>query len=481
MTPVLEKSCPSSLSCCGLSHSFGEMRSLNQVQMRFVAGQIHAIFGENGAGKTTLLRCLAGLLKPYAGEIAVAGFKLPLGSSKTAAAAGIGLLTQSSSLAEDLSIFSNLAHACCGFGLIRKPPALARMKRLLHELGCQAEPFCIAGQLSVGERKLVELARLIFCGRKILLLDEPSAALADSEENALYRRLRTLAEQGSTVIITGHKIERLLPVVDTASVFRAGSLVFSKPCSDTHPEQVRNAMFGVPSVLNLPAKQTSSSNKIALELSALVVARFTKPINLRVYQGEIVGLTGIAGSGQRELMEALMGFAEPTGGQILIAGLNVPVSQRRAAGLRCIPEEPAADACMPSMTVAENLVLHDYTQPPQSRMGFLCSKMITARAQRIIDTHQLAVPSPSYLFSWLSGGNQRKLLIARETEDSCGALAAHNPSAGLDRRSLLTLTARLKAMRAAGCGILLLAEDNLWLAETADRILTINASAVHPI
>lgn len=465
------------LSCRDIVRSFGATRALRGVDLDIGRGKVHALLGENGAGKSTLLRCFAGLQKPDGGTLLVRGRALHAGSCAAAARAGIGMLEQSGGLADSLTVIGNLAPAAAGLGRLRWRSVRARVSDALAEQGCFARLDALTGSLSCGERLKVELARLLLAGRSILLLDEPVSALSCAEEEALYARLGKLAGEGVSVLVTGHRVHRLLAAADTVHVLRKGRLTLrSARAGALSAAQVREAMFGGEEVSPKSVdREDVRPGANVLELRSLVLPGFAHSNDLTVRAGEIVGVAGMSGNGQRELMEVLAGLAEPRSGDVLVGGVRVAAGARRAAGLRCIMEDPAADACMPGMTVAENLALHVHARPPFSHFGLLDAAQIRSWARGMVRAHSLAVRSTRARFGWLSGGNQRKLLVARETFGGCLALVAHNPAAGLDRRAATALSGRLESLRSAGTGILLIAEELDLLAQLPTKLFLMEA------
>ena len=446
--------------------------AVDAVSLDLACGKIHALLGENGAGKSSLLRALAGVHAPDSGRIFFAG-----GRQK------MGLMRQDAGLIAGMSVIENLALACGGNRWrinwrqlrLRAVQALARQQANI-DLDCAVE------KLGFGQRQQVALAGLDLSGCQFLLLDEPVAALTPVEADAFLAGIRQQVDQGASALIASHRIAEILAVADHVHVLRAGRLVFSGAASSTDAEQIRQAIFAQSAAARLPSRPSAMPGATILYIDDLVLPGFAGQINLQVAAGEMIGIAGMAGNGQNQLIEILAGFSLARTGTIRIAGKHLAGGNGRKLGMRCIVEDPLADACMADMSIAENLVVHDYRRPPYaSRFAILQGRAIAAHANQVIARARLAVQRSSDLFCWLSGGNQRKLLVERELAGNPAVVVALNPTAGLDSASAASVVECLDQACQRGAAILICSEDLDVLSERADRLMVMSAGKLQEV
>ncbi len=447
----------------GLSKSFGGVEVLSNASMAFEPGRLHALVGENGAAKTTFLRIVAGQLRQTSGEVSRDG----------AGQDGIALVPQHGSLAPGLTVLENFALAAAGTGRIGWPALRREAEAALAALGAGCSPDDPVSALPVSEARTAEIARAVRAGSGALLLDEPTASIGPDRADLLFSALRAAAGCGRTVVFSSHHIDEVLGRADVVHVLRGGRHVLTEEASGLQRERLLEAMFGDGADTGRrPRAAGPASGPAALELRSLVCAGLAgNPLDLTVGSGECVAVLGPPDGGRRELAAALSGLAAPAGGEVLVGGERQEGRTMHAWGLRRMPEDPVATAAASSMYVDENLVLHDCFSPRYRRtaLGLSDWPAVAAHASAVIDREALAVPGPDCGFDWLSGGNRRKLLLARELDGSPKALVAEGIEAGLDHAARKALVDRLAGLKAAGAGLLLFADDTRYLEGLVDR------------
>lgn len=457
----------SAISMRGLSKSYGAIRALQDVSIELEPGCIHALLGENSAGKSTLLQILAGLESADSGTIGIDP-------------ADVALARQQGSLIDELSVLENYALAQPGLGRVAWDKLAAAAQDGLRELGLDLDVTAPVAQLDAGSARLVEYARVLWLGRQLVLLDEPAAMLNQIQAQRLFAAIERRAGQGTTFLISSHRVAELLELVSHAHVLRRGSLVKSAKRTDLDIAAVGAAMFGeaAPESRDAPAPAQDAGDVVlsvhGLKLDAYPAAQ----VDVQVRQGEIVAVVGMAGNGQRQLLEALCGLAAPASGSIDFNGAPLPPGNLRQQGLGRLPEDIDASTA-PTMTVTENATMHEHIVRGWRRgMGWVSWRACAAATAALIRSERLAIDSAQDEFAWLSGGNQRKLLLAREGGDAVQLLILHNPEAGLDLQATSALLQRLQRWRSERVAVLLIAEDLDFVAQAADRILLIERGSL---
>lgn len=470
------------LELTGLSRGFGNLLAVAEVDLRLEPGLLHAVVGENAAGKSTLFALLAGQLAPTAGTLTIGGIRLPGGDAATAYRQGVGLLHQDGSLLPELTVLENFILARPGLGRLASLSLASAVSVALAGSGVQ--PGQRVEDLVAAVRQRVELARLLWTGQRVLLLDEPTAILGAAEAGILFASLRQCASAGKTVVFSSHRLDEVMEHADMVHVLRQGKLVLSASRKDLGRAQVLAAMFGPAGPQAAGVRQARPHRELrpALELQGLACGNREARVDLCVAAGEIVGIVGLAGNGQSELVATLAGLLPSRTGEILVGGQLRQGRNLRAWGLRCVPGN-SMDACIPSMSVAENLVMHDQAQSPYVRAaGYLTDwDAIYRHGTAVVQAENLGVTGSDKAMACLSGGNQRKLLLARELDGAGVALVAHNPEAGLDASAVQYLVRKLLDVRDRGLGIVLLAEDFDFLDQVADRLLVITAGQLRKV
>ncbi len=479
---------PPAVEMLGIVKRFPGVLANDQVDLEVAVGQIHALLGENGAGKSTLMNVLAGIYRPDAGDIRIHGRRVDIGSPRDATRRGIGMVHQHFMLVPSQTVAENVI-----LGLDKPKFHLnltsveARVQSLSSRYGLAVDPGAYVWQLSVGEQQRVEILKLLYRGADILILDEPTAVLTPQEADELGRTLRQLVSEGKTVTFITHKLDEVMAFSDQVTVLRRGKRVTSSPTSLTSKRELARQMVGREVVFRVDRSEyehgVAEAERLhqagpVLELRNLTVLGDKGLIALRdvsftVHEGEILGVAGVAGNGQRELAEAITGLRPVAKGAIHLRGLDVTNRAPRSSidlGLSHIPEDRLHTGLVVNMSVSDNLVLKAYRRPPLARWGFLRRRPIVRFSERLIREFEIATPGPTTLVKALSGGNQQRALLAREITAGGDAMVAVHPTRGLDIGATEWVQRKLLEQRQKGSAILLISEDLDELMAVSDRI-----------
>jgi simple sugar transport system ATP-binding protein len=460
----------------GIVKRFGAAVANDGVSLAIPAGTIHAVIGENGAGKTTLVSLLAGLLRPDEGEILLAGRPVRLASPADAIAAGIGMVHQHFMLAEALTVLENLMlGAEGGWRLAAGRAAMrARLARLASAHGLALDPDARIGDLPVGLRQRAEILKALTGGARILILDEPTAVLTPQEADELFRIVRHLREAGTTILLVTHKLREALGVADAITVLRAGRIVATLPAGGASEEQLADLMVGgriaVPQCG--PSRATGPD---VLRIEGLRVAdargiERVRGLDLAVRAGEILGIAGVAGNGQGELLASIAGVAPVKAGRILIVGHDVTRAtprRRRALGLALIPEDRLSQGLVAEFSAAETLRLGEEGGRLPGAVA------LAATAAPTLAAWDVRPPQPDRTVARFSSGNQQKLLCAREIGRGTALIVAGQPTRGVDVGAAAFIHRRLLEARERGAAILLVSADLDELRRLADRLVVL--------
>ena len=457
---------------------------LDAVDLEVAAGEIHALLGENGAGKSTLMHVLVGLVRADAGTLRLAGRAVDLArwSPADALAAGLGMVHQHSTLVPAMSVPENLAFGGAG-GPWRFDPtaARARVAALAERYGLEVPLDAPVDEHSVGQRQRAEILRALERGARLLILDEPTAALTDGETRALFPALRRLRDAGGAVIFISHKLEEIERLADRVTVLRRGRGVGVLSAAEADGRTLGRLMLGhdLPALARPPAPTGSGAPLLALRGVAapgLREASRLKGLDLEVRAGEIVGVAGIDGNGQRELEEVLAGVRPLAAGRIEVSGRALVPSVRRlrAAGVAHLSGERERGGLVPGMSLAENLILKaSYDDPRFFAHGILDRRAARAAAREAAQRFGIVPPDPDADIATLSGGNAQKVAVARELGVAPRVLVAVNPTRGLDVGSARFVQEQLLALRAAGAGVLLISTELDEVLALADRVVAL--------
>jgi simple sugar transport system ATP-binding protein len=506
-----------------VAKSFGPVRANRAASLEVRAGEIHALVGENGAGKSTLMRLLAGMYAPDSGTIEVLGRDVTGWDTKEAIAAGVGMVHQHFMLVPTLTVAENVV---LGRELTRgvqldQARAEREVRELAERTGLRVDATRRVSELSVGEAQRVEILKVLWRGAKILILDEPTAVLSPPEVDELWQVLRGLRASGDTIVLITHKLDEVMEISDVITVMRAGRTVDRLTTRETTPAAIAKAMVGREVSLGMldaaahgavatpagvvPASATSlggpppennlgpsglsrgttnvrvvSSAPAALTLRDLVVAGHNRPravdgVSLELRAGEILGIAGVEGNGQTELLEAISGLKAPASGHIMLGATDITtatVKQRAAAGLSHVPEDRHRRGLVLDYSIAENLILGEQDRFTRGGLagGTLDFQRVEEHARRQVSAFDIRPADPSLRARALSGGNQQKIVIAREMGRDFSVLLAAQPTRGVDVGAIEFIHGRLRAARDAGKAVLLVSAELNEILALADRI-----------
>ncbi len=442
-------------------------------------GEIHALLGENGAGKTTLMNVLYGLYKPDQGEILINGEVVNLQTPNDAIAQGIGMVHQHFMLIPVFSVAENIMLGCetlKGIALDRRNVA-ARVKELSHQYGLDVDPNVLVQDLPVGLQQRVEIIKALYRKAQILILDEPTAVLTPQEAEDLAKIMRELTQKGVSIIFITHKLKEVLAVADRITVMRAGKVVGSTTPAETSEADLANMMVGRNVILKVE-KAKAQPKEPVLQVEDLSVLdkrdlEAVKGISFEVHAGEVLGIAGVQGNGQTELVEAITGLRHARNGRVLLSGkdqTNQPPRPLVENGIGHIPEDRQKHGLVLQFPITDNMVLCTYYQPPFAHNGIRQNKAIDENAYRLVKQFDVRTPSPFVHASKLSGGNQQKVIVARELSRPIKLLVANQPTRGLDVGSIEYIHKKIIEMRDAGAGVLLVSAELDEIMSLSDRI-----------
>jgi len=468
-----------SIELRGIVKQFPGVVANDHISLKFQGGEIHALLGENGAGKTTLMRILYGLYQPDEGEILLDGRPVRLHSPADSIRHGIGMIHQHFMLVPTLTVAENVALGLASSrGLVLDTDRVAkRIGELSASYGLHVDPLTFVWQLSVGEQQRVEILKALYRGAQVLILDEPTAVLTPQEVRELFVTLRRMAAEGHLLIFISHKLHEVLTISDRVTVLRAGRVVRSLATSETNRQELARLMVGREVLLRVerPAVETG---QVRLRLEGIWAEGdrglwAVRGVSLEVRAGEILGVAGVSGNGQRELADLIAGLRRASRGRVMLDGADVTAwepDRRLARGLAYIPEERLRDGVVRELTVEENLIIEDHGRPPFARGIFLSFPQIAQHVDRLVSEFEIKTPSRSTPLRNLSGGNIQKLILARELAKRPSVLVAAQPTRGVDIGSTEYIHRRLVEQRTAGTATLLISEDLDEVLNLSDRI-----------
>lgn len=484
-----------SIQAVNIVKRFGPLVANDHVNLEAYAGQVLALVGENGAGKSTLMNILSGLLQPDEGEIRLHGESVRFRSPRNAIERGIGMVHQHFMLIPPLTVAENvvLGHEP-GQGLFDRAAARKKVAELSLAYGLKLDPDARVGSLSVGLQQRVEILKILYWGSDILIFDEPTAVLTPQETRELFVVLRELAQQGRTIIFITHKLKEVMEISDRITVLRGGKVLGHLITRDTSPREIAGKMIGrevLPEVHKPPRNAGHPVLVVRdLEVDSDRGLPAVRGISLEVRAGEILGIAGVEGNGQTELVEALTGLRRARSGSASVSGTNIvfaagragaggglqpktPTARVREAGVSYVPEDRRERGLVLQYTVADNLILGQQDAPPFSRAGLLDFGRIRAWARDLIARYDVRPRRPDVPVGNLSGGNQQKVVLAREFSEDPALLIAAQPTRGLDVGAAQFVHERLVEKRDAGAGILLVSAELDEIMALADRIAVI--------
>ena len=496
LDPVASATGALALETFELTKRFGSFTAMDRVTMKVVPGSVHALLGENGAGKSTLVKCVAGSQRPDGGAVLVDGREHDIATPVVARALGIGMVYQHFTLAPGMSVAENLLLAGGRTSAVidwkKERAALAEfLQTTPFTLDLDATP---AG-LSAGEKQKLELLKQLYLKPRLLILDEPTSVLTPQEADEVLAFVRAVARRGEcTVLMITHKFREVMAYADEVTVLRRGKKVHGAAVATTTPAALATAMIGeseagAAAVIEeghaVPRTPTDPAAAIGLEVKGLVAmgdrgALAVHGLSLAVRRGEILGIAGVSGNGQREMVEAIVGQRARIGGDVRVAGIAYAGrrSENRILGLRALPEEPLRNASVGELSVAENMALRDFDEAPLARAGWLRFAVWRERARAWIAEYGVKTRGENAPIASLSGGNVQRAVLARELAGESKVLIAVNPVFGLDFAAVREIHARIVGVRARGAAVLLVSEDLDELLELSDRIAVMSEGRI---
>lgn len=453
----------------------------DRVDFTLSQGEIHALLGENGAGKSTLMNILFGLYQPDEGEIFVNEQEVVIDGPNKAIKLGIGMVHQHFKLVHPFTVTENIilgSEPKKWFGLtVNNKHAYEKVEQLSKQYGLNVDPYARIDEISVGMQQRVEILKTLYRGADILIFDEPTAVLTPQEIDELLGIMRSLVAQGKSIILITHKLKEIMAIADRVTIVRRGRAIDSLPVAGTNPNQLAEKMVGREVSLKLDKKDAVLGLPI-LEVDRLVVKgrqglNALNETSFVLRRGEILGIAGVEGNGQSELIEALTGLRPIAGGTIKIGDLNITGATPRKiseAGISLIPEDRHKHGLVLDFPVRENMVLETYYLPQFNKRGFIDNDAIDQHAQRLVQEFDVRTPSIQTAARALSGGNQQKAIIAREVDKNPDVLIAAQPTRGLDVGAIEFIHKRLVEQRNKGKAVLLISYELEEILQLSDRI-----------
>ncbi len=461
-----------------ITKTFGKLVANDDISFKVYEGELVALLGENGAGKTTLMNILFGHLLPDAGQVAVFGREMELGRPRAAIAAGVGMVHQHFTLANNLTVLENVMVGTEALNRVASDRAGGRRKliALAEQFGLAVNPDAYVSDLSVGERQRVEILKALYRDARILILDEPTAVLAAPEAERLFSTLRTMAQKGLSIIFISHKLGEVMEASDRVIVLRAGRIVAERRTRDTDQATLAELMVG--RRVNRPVRQRSEPGRVVLAAEQLgFIERGEvklRDVNFTVRAAEVLGIVGVSGNGQAALGHVVCGIDPPTQGRLTLDGATMESSRTTAsAGVGRIPEDRHAEGVVGEMAIWENAVLERIGENRFSRFGLVNRKGARAFAAELIRRFDIRGGDVDQQVRRLSGGNMQKLILGRNLAGQLRLLVANQPTRGLDEGAIASVHTELLAARASGTAVLLISEDLNEVCALADRIQVI--------
>lgn len=463
----------------GLTKTYPGVVANDNVSFQIKPGEVHALLGENGAGKSTLVKMIYGLVQPDSGSMTLNGARFAPGEPSAARAAGVAMVFQHFSLFEALNVAENVALG------MENPPSQRELAQRIREVsenyGLPLDPNRMVGDLSAGERQRVEIIRCLLQDPKLLIMDEPTSVLTPQEVDILFETLLKLSAEGTSILYISHKLEEIRTLCDSATILRLGKVVGECTPKDVTARDMAEMMVG--QTLHQPTRSSSSAGEVVLELTDLSVPSASqfgtslKNVSLKVRAGEILGIGGVAGNGQDELLAALSGEALSQNDKVKVNGKSIGVlgpNMRRRIGMLAAPEERLGHAAAPDMSLTENALLTGAIREKLTNNGFLKWSETRKFAEKIIKEFDVRTPGPENAARSLSGGNLQKFVIGREVLQRPVVLVINQPTWGVDAAAAADIRQSLLDLAEGGTAIIVISQDLDELMEISDRFAALN-------
>jgi general nucleoside transport system ATP-binding protein len=463
----------------GIIKRFGSVVASKCIDLSIPANTIHAIVGENGAGKSTIMKILYGFYTADEGEVFIDGVKREIRSPHDAIALGLGMVHQHFMLVPPMTVLENIVLGAEPGNAVRIDfkQAEERVGKLSQDFGLEIDPHARVSELSVGQQQRVEVLKALYRGARILILDEPTAVLTPQEVEEFFNILRSMREQGKTIIIITHKLNEVLALSDNVTVMCDGKIVGRKTTSETNAAELARLMVGRDVLLSVE-KSAAQPKDVVLSVRNLRFGVKLNDVSFEVRAGEIVGIAGVEGNGQTELIEILAGLERASGGQVSLGGEDITrltVRRRTELGIAHIPEDRHRRGLLLDFDLADNAILGTHYREPavHSGLGLIDEKAVEEKAERLIRDFDVRPPDPALPARALSGGNQQKLIIGREFDLHPRLLLVSQPTRGVDIGAIEFIHRKLIELRDAGAAILLVSAELEEVLSLSDRMLVI--------
>jgi ABC-type uncharacterized transport system ATPase subunit len=475
------------LETIGMTKIFGSLVALEDVSIKVSAGTMHALLGENGAGKSTLVKCIMGFYQPTRGSVLIDGHEVDIPNPRAAHAAGIGMVYQHFTLVPSLTGAENLVISRAD------APAVIDWRKETRDLDAFLDrmPFRVpldlpVSSLSAGEKQKLEILKQLYLDQRLLILDEPTSVLTPGEADEVLGLLRGMTKANQlTILMISHKFREVTTYCDEVSVLRHGRLTGSGKVGDLSVDEMSRMMIGDTKIRERAARKETAATEVGLELAGISALDdeglpAVETVNLKIHSGEIVGIAGVSGNGQSELVEVLSGQRAPDGGQIFVEGKDYEPVRGHMDRFKVfgLPEEPLKNAAVRRMTVAENIAFRTFDKPPITNGWWLSPAPMRKRARELISAYRVKTPSTEEPMENLSGGNVQRAVLARELSGDVDVLIVANPCFGLDFASVSEIRSQIMDQRNRGAAVLLVSEDLDEVLELSDRIAVMSGGRI---